>query len=375
MHVKTFLDILAADFYAGVPDSQLRPLCDCLMDAYGLDPRRHIIAASEGTAAALAAGYHLATGRVPVVYLQNSGEGNLVNPAASLLHREVYGIPVILIVGWRGQPGVRDEPQHIFQGKITEKLLHLLDISTFAVKKDTTEAEILAQMEVFRQTLRQGGQVAFLIEKGALEFGKSIQYRNENTLSREAAIRQIVAVTGGDPIVSTTGKASRELYEIREANRQPHDTDFLTVGSMGHASAIALGIALQRPEKRVWCLDGDGAALMHLGAMAAIGAAGPENLIHVVLNNEAHESVGGMPTAAGRIDLPAIARACGYGKAASVSTPEALAQVLAELPGALTFLEVKCTIGARADLGRPTLPPQIQKEQFARRLANASPEV
>ncbi|MCI8526116.1 MAG: phosphonopyruvate decarboxylase, partial [Oscillospiraceae bacterium] len=157
MHVKTFLDILAADFYAGVPDSQLRPLCDCLMDAYGLDPRRHIIAASEGTAAALAAGYHLATGRVPVVYLQNSGEGNLVNPAASLLHREVYGIPVILIVGWRGQPGVRDEPQHIFQGKITEKLLHLLDISTFAVKKDTTEAEILAQMEVFRQTLRQGG--------------------------------------------------------------------------------------------------------------------------------------------------------------------------------------------------------------------------
>ena len=367
MHVKTFLDILAADFYAGVPDSQLRPLCDCLMDAYGLDPRRHIIAASEGTAAALAAGYHLATGRVPVVYLQNSGEGNLVNPAASLLHREVYGIPVILIIGWRGQPGVRDEPQHIFQGKITEKLLHLLDISTFAVKKDTTEAEILAQMEVFRQTLRQGGQVAFLIEKGALEFGKSIQYRNENTLSREAAIRQIAAVTGGDPIVSTTGKASRELYEIREANRQPHDTDFLTVGSMGHASAIALGIALQRPGKRVWCLDGDGAALMHLGAMAAIGAAGPENLIHVVLNNEAHESVGGMPTAAGRIDLPAIARACGYGKAASVSTPEALAQVLAELPGALTFLEVKCTIGARADLGRPTLSPQAQKEQFMRR--------
>lgn len=366
MNVEHFLDILGAEFYAGVPDSQLRPLCDCLMDRHGLDPRRHIIAANEGSAAALAAGYHLATGKAAVVYLQNSGEGNLVNPAASLLHPEVYGIPVIFVVGWRGQPGVPDEPQHVFQGKITEKLLWLLDIPTFTVKKSTTEAEVSAQMDAFRRTLGRGGQVAFLIEKGALEFGKKLQYRNGHTLTREAAIGRIAAAAGGDLIVSTTGKASRELYELREAAGAPHDRDFLTVGSMGHAGSIALALALQRPERRVWCLDGDGAALMHLGAMTTIGAARPANLVHVVLNNEAHESVGGMPTAAGGIDLPAVALACGYPHAASAAAPEPLDRALKAVraSAALHFLEVKCALGARPDLGRPTRSPQTQKNQF-----------
>ncbi|WP_295766232.1 phosphonopyruvate decarboxylase [uncultured Oscillibacter sp.] len=374
MRVETFTEILGAEFYAGVPDSLLRPLCDYLMDAFGTDPRRHMIAVNEGSAAALAAGYHLATGKVPVVYLQNSGEGNLVNPAASLLHRQVYGIPVIFVVGWRGEPGVRDEPQHIYQGAITLKLLEDLGIPAFVIGPETGDEEVREAMAGFRPLLAEGGDAAFVIRKGGLTYGKKRTYRNGYGLRREEAIRQIARAAGGDPVVSTTGKASRELFEIREALKQDHSRDFLTVGSMGHASSIALGVALHRPEERVWCLDGDGALLMHMGAMAAIGQGRPRNLIHIVLNNAAHESVGGLPTAAGGLDIPAIARACGYPCALTAETAGVLDEALREAKARqdLCLIEVKCAIGARPDLGRPTTSPQENKRAFMERLQDPS---
>jgi len=354
------------DFFTGVPDSLLKALCSFLMDKYSLDPVHHIIAANEGNAAALAAGYHLATGKVPVVYLQNSGLGNIVNPAASLLNEKVYGIPCLFIVGWRGEPGVHDEPQHLFQGEITLPLLETLDIPAYVIDKTTTEEQVSAKLEEYRALFAKGKQAAFVVRKGALEYEGKTVYSSRHPMSREEAIGRILSAAGEDPVVSTTGKASREVYELREARGQGHGHDFLTVGSMGHSSSIALGIALQKPGRRVWCLDGDGAALMHLGAMALIGSSKPDNLVHIVLNNEAHESVGGMPTAAGSLDLPAIARACGYPSAMSVDTPEALDVALAAVKAAeqLTFMEVKCALGARADLGRPTAAPQENKTAF-----------
>ena len=366
MEAEAFCRILDCDFYTGVPDSQLKPLCNYLMDRYGTDPQHHIIAANEGNCAAIAAGYHLAAGKVPVVYLQNSGEGNLVNPAASLLPRRVYGIPELFVVGWRGEPGVCDEPQHIYQGSITRTLLDILEISSFVIRPETTEEEVWDAMERFRPLLKQGGSAAFIVCKNGLTYGKGAVYQNQYLLRREEAVCRIAAAAGNDPIVSTTGKASRELFEYRTGRREGHSRDFLTVGSMGHASSIALGIALQKADCRVWCLDGDGALLMHMGAMAVIGNTAPQNLVHVVLNNASHESVGGPPTAAGNLDLPAIARACGYPWAATVETREELESALAEMKRLqrLSLLEVKCAIDARADLGRPTTTPQENKAKF-----------
>lgn len=366
MKAETLLNIIGAEFYTGVPDSQLRALCDCLMNTYGTTPRHHIIAANEGNCAALAAGYYLATGRIPAVYLQNSGEGNIINPAASLLSDRVYGIPVVFIIGWRGEPGIRDEPQHIYQGSVTLKLLEDMDISSFVIGKETTDEQVCIAMLEFRSLLEAGKSVAFVVRKGGLSYEHKVIYQNSFTLGREEAIQHIARAAGADPIISTTGKASRELFEIREQNGQGHQYDFLTVGSMGHASSIALGIALHRPDTRVWSIDGDGAALMHMGAMAVIGANRPRNLIHIIINNEAHETVGGMPTVAGSIDLPAVARACGYPNAVSVDTAEALDAELERIKtnGGLCLIEVKCALGARADLGRPTTTAQENKWAF-----------
>ncbi|MFA6731026.1 MAG: phosphonopyruvate decarboxylase, partial [Eubacteriales bacterium] len=263
MKVENLVKILNADFYTGVPDSHLKALCNYLISTYGINGKNHIIAANEGNAVGLAAGYHLATSKVPVVYMQNSGEGNIINPVASLMNDKVYGIPCIFIVGWRGEPGVHDEPQHIYQGEVTVKLLEDMDIRTFIISKETTEAEIKTQLTTWQPLLDSGKQVAFVVRKGALEFDGKVKYENTNIMLREDIIRHIVAVSGDDAIVSTTGKASRELFEIREANGQRHEYDFLTVGSMGHSSSVALGIALQKPEKKIWIIDGDGALLMH----------------------------------------------------------------------------------------------------------------
>lgn len=371
MKVEKFVEIIGADFYTGVPDSQLKALCNYLMNTYSIDPQHHVIAANEGNCAALAAGYHLATGKTPVVYMQNSGVGNVMNPAASLLNDKVYAIPVIFIIGWRGEPEIHDEPQHIFQGEVTIKLLEDMDIKTFIIGKDTSDDEARNAMVQFREELALGKDVAFVIRKGALSYDETVVYENDNTMMREEIIRHIVRVSGEDPIISTTGKASRELFETRMANGQSHKYDFLTVGSMGHSSSIALGVAIHKPGRRVWCIDGDGAALMHMGAMAVIGSCRPENLVHVIINNGAHETVGGMPTVAGAIDLVQIALACGYTRGGSVSDFEALDAALEEAKGGKgpILIEVKCGIGAREDLGRPTTTAIENKRNFMEYLA------
>ena len=369
MKVQDFVKIIGGEFFTGVPDSLLKPLVDYLIDNCQGNGN-HIIAANEGNAVAIGAGYHLATGKVPVIYMQNSGEGNAVNPIASLLHPKVYGIPELFIIGWRGEPGVKDEPQHVFQGEITLKLLEILEIKYYVIRDNTTLQELSRMMEIIQKLLQQGKSAALVVAKGALIYKKK-QYANGYLMKREDVLEHILAVTGDNLIISTTGKTSRELFELREKNKlvddvNVHSRDFLTVGSMGHSSSIALGMALQLPERNIWCIDGDGAILMHGGAMAVIGKAQPDNLIHVVINNEAHESVGGQPTAANAVDFTAMATACGYKYAHCVADFASLDKILeeyAELKG-LRFLEIKAAIGSRTNLGRPSISPSHNKKLF-----------
>ena len=372
MKVEELVDIIGADFYTGVPDSQLKALCNYLMNTYGIDKMHHVIAANEGNCTALAAGYHIATGKVPVVYMQNSGEGNIINPVASLLNDAVYAIPVLFIVGWRGEPGVHDEPQHVYQGQVTCKLLEDMDIAYTVIDKETTPEQIKDAMKTYRELFASGKSAAFVVKKGALSYDEKVVYKNEHSMVREEIIRHIVNYTEDDVIVSTTGKASRELFEIREALGQDHSRDFLTVGSMGHSSSIAMGIASQKPEKRVWVVDGDGAVLMHMGSMALMGANKLENMIHIVINNGAHETVGGMNTVADDIDLAAVAKACGYPHVTCVYDYDDLDNALEEAKEnlELTFIEAKCAIGARDDLGRPTTTARENKESLMKFLGS-----
>lgn len=365
MKVDDLVSELNAGFFVGVPDSQLKELCGYLMSVKGISDE-HIIAANEGNCTAIAAGHYLATGEVPVVYMQNSGLGNVVNPVASLMNPKVYGIPCIFIIGWRGEPGVHDEPQHVFQGEITETLLEDLDIAHMVVDDSTDIEGIRGFMERHHNYLRSGNSIAFLVKKGALEGGSSVDYGNGYSLVRENVIESIVNAAADDVIVATTGKASRELFEIRERLGQGHERDFLTVGSMGHSSSIALGIAMSKPAARVWCIDGDGAVLMHMGAMAVIGSNKPDNLVHVVINNGAHETVGGMPTVAGDIDLLKIAEGCGYQSCYRITEEEELAAVLDTVASGsvLTFVEIKCNIQSRRNLTRPTTTPTENKQSF-----------
>lgn len=369
MKVEDFITAIgrlgAGEFFAGVPDSQLKPLCNYLFKTYGVSDN-HIIAANEGNAVALAAGYHLATGKVPCVYLQNSGLGNIANPVCSLLNRKVYGLPCLFVVGWRGEPQIHDEPQHRYQGEITLDMLKVLDIEPMVINQDTTMETLEIKIADFAAKLQAGESVAFVIKKGGLSYQEKVSYANENSTPREDIIRLLTEASKEDIIVATTGKTSRELFEIRQQKGETHERDFLTVGSMGHSSSIALGIALSNPEARIWCLDGDGAALMHMGALALIGSRRPKNLIHVVINNGAHESVGGQPTVAGSIDFQSVARGCGYTQTYLAEDLIELKSVLARIdkqPGPI-FLEVKAAIGSREDLGRPTATPQENKASF-----------
>lgn len=358
---KIFIESLAAkgvDFFAGVPDSLLKNVCAFISDT--LDDRHNIIAANEGTAVGLAAGHYLATGHIPCVYMQNSGEGNAINPLASLTDKEVYGIPVLLVIGWRGEPGVHDEPQHVKQGKITLPLLDAMGIRHEILSQD--ETEFRSQLDgAVRHMSETGEAFAFIVRKDTFEpYTLQRHEVNEYPLSREEAIQKVAAsLSAKDVIVSTTGMISRELFEYRTAQGQGHERDFLTVGSMGHASQIALGIALEKTDRRVWCFDGDGAALMHLGSVAIIADKAPENFVHVIFNNGAHDSVGGQPTVGLKVNLAGIAKAAGYKDAVSVTTAEDLGsalKVLKTMRGPV-LLEVRVHRGNRKDLGRPTTTP------------------
>ena len=360
------------DFFTGVPDSQLAGLCDALYAAYGVESPRHIVAANEGNAIGLCAGHYLATGRPALCYMQNSGLGNAVNPLASLMDGQVYGLPCLLVIGWRGEPGVHDEPQHVKQGQITLGQLELLDIPYFVLSKDTEKEEFDAAFARTVEHLKAGRAAAMVVRKGALTCPEKPDYGNGRALSREAALGRIVRAAGArDAFISTTGKLSRELFELRERRGEGHERDFLTVGSMGHASMIALGVALAQPSRNVWCLDGDGAALMHLGAMSVLGQQKPAHMIHVVINNAAHETVGGMPVCEGALDVSAAARAAGYPRVLRAETEEALDAALREAMAAeeLTLLEVMCSVGSRADLGRPTTTPKENRDALMRFLS------
>lgn len=359
-----FYDTLASyglDFYAGVPDSLLKNLCAYITDH--ADASHNIIAANEGGAIGLAAGHYLATSQIPVVYMQNSGEGNIINPLASLTDPDIYNIPVLLVIGWRGKPGVHDEPQHVKQGKVTTGLLNVMGIDYTVLSKDEDKAAAQIQKAInYMQATKQC--YALVIEKDTFDaYTLQMVEKNDLTLSREDAIQIVASALGKkDVIVSTTGMISRELFEYRTAKNEGHERDFLTVGSMGHASQIALGIALEKQDRRVWCFDGDGATIMHMGSMAIVAQKAPRNYIHVVFNNGAHDSVGGQPTVGLNIDLPAIAKAVGYKSVFSVSTKEELEKNLSHLGEAPVFLEIKVRKGNRKDLGRPTTTPIQNKE-------------
>lgn len=355
---------LGVDFFTGVPDSLLKSLCAWMKD--NVNPENNVIAANEGGAMALAAGHFLATGKPACVYMQNSGIGNAVNPLLSLLDADVYGIPALLVVGWRGMPGVHDEPQHIKQGRITPQLFDAMEIPYVVLSDDEPAAaeQLEAAVGYIRET---GRQMAVIVRKGTFEAYKPAQDAPLPYPCREDAIKEIAeALESSTAIVSTTGMISRELFELREAQGRGHGSDFLTVGSMGHASQIALGIALAQPERRVACIDGDGAFIMHLGAASIIGDRKPEHFMHFVLNNGAHDSVGGQRTVALGIDIPQIALACGYKSACRIQSLAEIDKAVkkAEESAGPHLIEVRVRKGARPDLGRPTTTPLENRDAF-----------
>ena len=364
-----WLEELGVDFYAGVPDSLLKPLCFYLADHAG---ERHVVTANEGGAVALACGYHLATGKVPLVYLQNSGQGNTINPLLSLADPGVYGIPMLLLIGWRGEPGTEDEPQHIKQGKVTASLLEAMDLP-YRVLAPEPEAARQCVDELLAIAAAEGRPVALMVRKGTFEpYEPTGQAGGDFEMTREQAIGAVVAsLSETDAIVATTGHISRELYEYRDRTGQGHQREFLTVGSMGHASQIAMGIALAKPNRQVFCLDGDGAMLMHMGSAAIVGAAGVVNFKHVMLNNGVHDSVGGMASAGLSVSFTEIARACGYTEAWRVERRDELDEKTVQLRAAQgpAMLEIMVRKGARADLGRPKTSPIENKAAFTKFLS------
>ncbi len=352
------------DFFTGVPDSLLKSFCAYITDNCG---ENHVIAANEGGAVGLAAGHYLATGKPALVYMQNSGQGNAVNPLCSLADPDVYSIPMMLLVGWRGEPGVKDEPQHVKQGKVTISLFETLGIPTEVLPDDESAALELTRKMVERAKT-ESRPVTLVVRKGLFA-----EYKLQNkkpdiaSLPREQAIEGVLRALPKDVVVvSTTGMISREVYETRERLGQDHSHDFLTVGSMGHASMIALGIAKAQPHRKVYCLDGDGASIMQMGNMAIVGQSGCSNLTHIVFNNAAHDSVGGQPTVGGAINLKSVAASLGY-------DVQPLENALRLCASALNkdrpvFVEVKVAKGARKDLGRPKEPPQVNKALYMKTL-------
>ena len=349
-------------FFTGVPDSLLKGLCNELFERFGTESDTHVVAHNEGGAIALCAGHFLSSGQPALCYMQNSGLGNAVNPLVSLTDPLVYRIPCLLVIGWRGEPGVKDEPQHIRQGLITLAQLKILDIPYMIISEDTTEETFENSFTSLLSALSEGRLAAIVVRKGALTSNRKPSYANARIMSRESAAKVILnEAEAGDVIVSTTGKLSREIYELREKRGEDHSRDFLTVGSMGHAGMIALRIAVEHPGRTVWCLDGDGAALMHMGALPVIGKRSPACFLHVIINNGAHETVGGMPVCSGSLEFSPIAKAAGYCAVFSADTESDLASVLrkariASADGPV-MIEVRCSCSSRGDLGRPTTTP------------------
>lgn len=362
---QAYLKILMAEdisFFSGVPDSLLKDFCACVTDT--LASTDHIIAANEGAAVGLAIGHHLGAGKVPLVYLQNSGLGNVVNPLLSLASPEVYGIPMLIMIGWRGEPGFKDEPQHVHQGRVMMPMLDTMGIDAVILSDELEEAKAQTKRAA-ADARRTNSPVALVIRKGLFGPYANITAPNDLQISREEAIITAASAVEEDAaIICTTGMASRELFEFRATKNEGHHRDFLTVGGMGHASQIALGLALAQNNRPVYCFDGDGAAIMHMGSMAISGQSDCNNFVHIVFNNGAHASVGGQPTVGLDVNLPLIAKACGYSVIVSVDTVEELVEAIADTQNehvGSSFIEVKTRAGNRKDIGRPTSTPAQNK--------------
>ncbi len=360
LHFYQYLIENNLDFFTGVPDSLLKELCAYIKD--NSDAKHNIIAANEGNAIALASGYHLSTGKLGVVYMQNSGEGNAVNPLLSLADPKVYSIPMLLIIGWRGEPGVHDEPQHVKQGEVTLKLLEAMDIE-YRILSDNYENDLSSLISLAK---KENKPVALVIKKGTFSKYQPINKDkiNMGELLREEALEVILKEIGDDMVVSTTGKESREIFEIRERYEQGHGHDFLTVGSMGHTSSIALGVSIGT-NKNVWCLDGDGSFIMHMGSLAIVGQNAGDNYKYIINNNAAHESVGGQPTVSDKIDIKQILTACGFDKVYEARTKEEIKTAINNMKkDGKSALILYTKQGSRDDLGRPTTTPIQNKEAF-----------
>ncbi|SUB77223.1 phosphonopyruvate decarboxylase [Porphyromonas macacae] len=352
------------NFFTGVPDSLLKNFCSCIM--YSNLGVENIITANEGGAMGLAAGKYMASGNIPVVYLQNSGLGNIINPLLSLHDPEVYSIPTLIMIGWRGEPNVKDEPQHIKQGKVTLDMLDAMNIK-YCILSEVWGEAVKQIDEAYESMKKDSSPYAIVIRKNTFTEFPKIEEKETTTIAREEAIIKIAeALSSSDIVLSTTGMISRELYETREKMPNFEGADFLNVGSMGHVSQIALGIALEKPKRRIICLDGDGATLMHLGGLAIIGDLHPHNYFHIILNNSAHDSVGGQPTVAGNIDFKSLAISLGYEYVQSIKTLDELFQTLKKLSQIKgpALIEIKVKKGSRKDLGRPKTSPINNKGQF-----------
>ena len=356
---------LGIRFFTGVPDSLLQDLCACLSEQG--QPDTHVTAANEGGAVALAAGHYLATHAPALVYMQNSGQGNAVNPLLSLADPEVYGIPMVLLVGWRGEPEIKDEPQHVKQGRVTRALFAAMEIPAEVLAEE--DGEMQAQLSRMVERARtESRPVALLVRKGTFtRYEAKKRVDRPYSLVREAVIAQALKRLPRESVfVSSTGHISRELYECRMRLGQGMQADFLTVGSMGHASQIALGIARARADRTVCCLDGDGAVLMQMGGLALVGQSGCRNFRHIVLNNGMHGSVGGQATVGFDISMVTIAQGCGYPWVRGVATDAELESALGEFAAAdgPAFLEIRVASAVRDDLGRPKSMPEAHKRAF-----------
>lgn len=339
----------------GVPDSTLKQFCDAVQLDTGKE-FKHYVTANEGAAVGLATGEYLATKCPCLIYLQNSGLGNIINPLASIANQEVYGIPMLFVVGWRGEPGTKDEPQHIYQGKVTCELLKVMDVPYVVIDEMTSEAQLQKIFTNAQSAMDQNRQYAIIVKKGTFEKENVVVWKNGYTLVREQALKIILeTVYKKACIVSTTGKISRELYEQCDTLYGNHDKLFMTVGGMGHASMIAYGIAQADNSRQIVCIDGDGAVMMHMGALAFIAKQSPKNFLHIVINNAAHESVGSIPTGFSGQSYAEIAKASGYPNVYTAVDKTELADALlaAKRKRELSMIEVMVSLESRTDLGRP----------------------
>jgi len=364
-HFYALLKAKGTTYFTGVPDSLLKDFCAYITDT--VPKENHVIAANEGTALAAAAGHYLGSGKIPVVYLQNSGLGNIVNPLLSLCSTQVYSIPVLLVIGWRGEPGKKDEPQHLLQGALTPGMLQQMSIP-YEILPDYAEGCFEVLEKAYEHLETKKGPFALLVKKQTFEKHKlaTVPEVFAGAMHREEILDRIITKFPDEMLVATTGFTSREVFELRKAKGQSHEKDFLTVGSMGHCSSIALGIASAQPDRQILCIDGDGAAMMHMGAMATVGTSGKKNFKHILINNAVHDSVGGQPAAGSVLDFVEIAKACGYSTCSRVTSADDVSAALDQLKEAdgPCFLEIRALPGARVDLGRPTTTTQENKNAF-----------